>query len=265
MIPVIIPVYLGGERLKRCTDAVAAQTEVKTELFLRNNDLDNVLYTRAVNEGLRLYLHNPDVEYYLILTQDCYLRPGCLFLLKRHMEANPRAAICAPAQLNEKGDTTWAGSLDCWPYGVHVQNKLSDFAGRASQTYWANGACFLLRKSAAIEAGLLDENMRFICSDSDYSLTLRSRGWDILMVPDAQCEHTADESGKVSSPWLQEIKRQDAIYFTKKWLSGDLFRQISYEGKNITHEHAREFLSRLRQTAGTPADTVVSAGTVAPQ
>ena len=50
----------------------------------------------------------------------------------------------------------------------------------AEETYWANGACMMIRASLIREIGLLDRNLRFVCSDADYSFTARARGWTIF-------------------------------------------------------------------------------------
>lgn len=259
MIPVIIPAYRNPEQLTRCLAAVRAQTDLRVEHetveFTRINDEDNVLYTKAINEGLRSFVFLPDVPFCLVLTQDCYLEPDCLFYLLAYAKENPKAGIICPAQFDAQGKTTWAGSLNAWPAGIHVTNQLSDFAGRPMKTYWANGACMLLRTEMIREIGLLDENMQFLCSDSDYSFTARSRGWDVLFVPDAQCEHTAGESGKVSADWLQEIKIRDLIYFTEKWPRSALFRRLAYEGPTVNDADIAEYLRILREKTNSAPQT----------
>lgn len=244
MIPVIIPAFRSPERLSRCLASVALQ-DCPVENYVRDNSTDNILYTAAVNEGLRKYAYGGEADFLLVLTQDCYLKENCLVNLAAYMESNPRCGIAAPLQLSAEGATTWAGSLDAWPAGVHVQNAAAEFPG-PMKTYWASGACFLVRAECVRDVGLLDENMRFICSDSDYSLTARSRGWDVVMVPSAQAEHECDESAKVSAPWLQRIKINDMRYFTQKWLSGGLFQDLAYEGKNITGEAVLQYLTALQ-------------------
>ena len=97
-------------------------------------------------------------------------------------------------------------------------------------TFWANGACFLLRVGMIHEIGLLDDNMLFIFSDCDYSFTARSRGWKICVVPTAFCEHALNTSGGKASPQLEAVMLADQLYFAAKWLNGVVYKHLAYEG-----------------------------------
>ena len=51
---------------------------------------------------------------------------------------------------------------------------------------------FAGRTEALREVGLFDKNMKFICSDVDFSYSCRQRGWKIYVVPAARVEHAFD-------------------------------------------------------------------------
>jgi len=57
--------------------------------------------------------------------------------------------------------------------------------------------------------------MRFICSDSGYSFTARSRGWDVHIVPTVRAEHSISGSGKSAEYDINVIKVKDVIYFMR--------------------------------------------------
>lgn len=107
------------------------------------------------------------------------------------------------------------GSFEAFPFGRHQSLPLGAYTDDFD-TYWANGACMLLRVKMIREIGFLDKNMRFICSDSDYSFTARSRGWKVRVVHQAHVYHSAGSSGSGTSTFINKIKNQDAIYFAKK-------------------------------------------------
>lgn len=236
LIPVLIPYYKAPDKIERCKVALSLQTH-PLEIFIRDNSEDNILYTKAMNEGIRKYLNS---EFILLLTQDAYLTPNCLQNLHRFMHNNPSCGIASPIQM-ARGQISWAGSLAAFPVGQHRLLQLKDPA----ETYWANGACMLLRRSMITEIGLMDESMKFICSDADYSFTARSRGWKVFVVPDAIMEHELDGSAKTDNPWLTNVKINDVLYFTKKWLSGDLYRELSYEGDGLTSKVIKTEYYRL--------------------
>jgi len=253
-IPAIIPYFRAPEKLEKCIAALELQIEIPIDLYVRDNSDDNILFTKAVNEGLKQFCYLDEYEFSLILNQDAYLRTGCLVALVNALHDNPRCGIACPVQLTEDNLVTWCGSMDAYPYGVHA-GKNQSTPNIPFETYWANGACMLVRNSMIREIGLLDENMLFICSDSDYSFTARSRGWSVMVVPDAEVEHALDASGSTDTPvWLSKQKLEDQIYFAKKWLTGDVYRELSYEGKRLTNNFVKtemnksiNFLSQLNK------------------
>ncbi len=236
MIPVIIPYFKAKDKLDKCVERVKAQN-VETTLVIRDNSTDNILYTRAINECLKKWAFRDDVEFVLILTQDAYMiGDNVLEKLLEVMKQDKRAGIVSPIQMS--GDKiTWGGSMEAWPSGRHAHPGSVTLA---HETYWANGACMLVRTDMIKEIGLMDPSLRFICSDSDYSFTARARGWKVYVQPQAFIEHELDGSGSFGkNPWLDLIKLDDMINFTDKWLSAELYRRISFEGSQITPKKVR--------------------------
>lgn len=245
-IPVIIPFFKNHEALQKSTEHLYKQT-LPAEVFVRDNSFDNILFTRAVNEGLRKFCFDNSNEFVLVLSQDAYLAENCLEELVNAMRKYPKCGIATPVAQSQRGDITWYGGLDAYPLGVHrgrgpqYQNQTEPF-----KSHWANGACMLLRIEMVKEIGLLDENMKFIYSDSDYSFTARSRGWAILVAPLAVMEHTLAGSGVVNNDWLNSIKLMDQIYFAEKWLTGDVYKKLAYEGSKLSPQLIAESVANSR-------------------
>jgi len=228
-LPVVIPYYLAEESLKKCISALEASNYQPLEIFIRDNSCDNVLFTAAINEGLRKFSFDTKYKYILVLNQDAYVYHNAIDLLIEVMDKNPNCGIACPIQVkHDKSGFYWAGSYEAFPLGRHKCEL--DSNEDIFETYWANGAAMLLRTSMIREIGLLDENMKFICSDSDYSFTARSRGWKIFVSSRARVAHSSGTSGIASDGFITKQKISDAIYFGEKWLSGDVFKKLSYEG-----------------------------------
>ncbi len=247
IIPVVIPYFRAPEKLERCLKQLQEQEDVRLEIFVRDNSEDNILYTKAINEGLRKFSYNDQFEYVLIITQDAYLRPSCLKNLIKAMEFDPKCGIVAPAHVDANDHIAWMGSLQAFPWGVHrLDGKLG--LPIPINTYWANGACMLVRTSMVREIGLMDENMLFIASDSDYSFTARARGWHVLVAPDAIIEHSLDASGAAAkpNPMINQTKVKDVIYFAKKWANGDLLRELSFAPDELTSENIQRHVNNLQ-------------------
>ena len=98
------------------------------------------------------------------------------------------------------------------------------------------------------EIGLLDENYAFIGSDSDYCFTARSRGWQIWRIVGAEGVHECGSSARISEMRIEFLKIKDMLYFSNKWLTGGLYKQLSYEGKNLGLEEMNRMISDLKRS-----------------
>lgn len=234
-VAIVIPYFRAPDALNKTLSSIRAQTNIEIDIFIRDNSLDNVLYTRAVNEGLRKYCYNDDYEYSLVLNHDVIFEENSIRALVDCMVADKSIGICAPLSLDRNGRINWAGSLNAWPWGSGIVDEIKNIPTKFYETYWINGACMLLRNRMVREIGLLDENMSFICSDSDYSFTARSRGFKVGVEPSAKiCHELSGSTNRDINNPISLIKWYDMVYFCQKWISGDLFRHYAFEGKEIT-------------------------------
>ncbi len=245
-VPVIIPFYQRRDQLNRCIAALKAQNW-PVEIFVRDNTLDNIYFTAAVNEGLARFMDRP-VDYLLVLNQDMYLAPDAVAAMVAFMDDHPRCGIGAPLQLDAEDATRviWAGGYEVFPAGRHQTGRIEEFQ-QSEKIGWANGACMILRKQMVREIGLMDPAMTFIGSDSDYSLTARSRGWEIWRIATAHGIHEHGASGKITDLGMEAVKLDDVIRFGRKWLTGGLFEDLAHE-KDPTPDQARAILAKVSQT-----------------
>lgn len=245
-IPVIIPHFRAESQLKKCLSALENQSYGPLDIFVRDNSIDNILFTAAINEGLEKYSTDQDVDYILVLNQDAYVKNETIIHLVQVMESDKSCGIVCPIQISEDDQSVyWGGSYDAFPFGRHQRDPLNSYT-KDFDTYWANGACMLLRVKMIREIGYFDKNMRFICSDSDYSFTARSRGWKVRVAHKAHIHHSSGSSGAVANEFINSVKCEDAIYFANKWLSGDLYRSLSYEGERLTRMKIQTAIQNLK-------------------
>ncbi|MHC4327800.1 MAG: glycosyltransferase family 2 protein [Planctomycetota bacterium] len=235
MIPVIIPAYKNKNLLDRCIAHLKQQT-VEVEIFVRDNSVDNVYFTAAINEGIKKYLAE-DGEYILVLNQDMYLEPNAIEEMLKFMDSHPQCGIGTPLQLHPENPdyVVYGGCLQAFPFGKHRQGPLSGFV-KDEPLFWGNGACMILRKEMIREIGLMDKNLVFIASDSDYCFTARSRGWQVWRIAGARGVHEHGASRAVADADMDLLKINDMLYFGRKWLTGGLYKELSCEGENCTPE-----------------------------
>jgi GT2 family glycosyltransferase len=247
MIPAIIPGYKNTKQLEKCIAHLRNQT-LEIEIFIRDNNKDNIYFTAAVNEGIKKYLDQP-CDYILVLNQDMYLEPSAVEKMVTFMDDHPECGICAPLQLWDKNPdyVIFAGGLEAFPAGKHEHGESSEFIDD-KQIFWCNGACMMLRIEMIREIGILDKNFIFIGSDSDYCFTARSRGWQVWRIAEARGIHECGESGSSGDINIEILKIQDMIYFAKKWLTDDLYKQTAYEGQKLKTNATEKVMNELEQT-----------------
>jgi GT2 family glycosyltransferase len=248
-IPIIIPFYKNQAQLDQCVQAIKAQEiNATVEIYIRDNTNDNILFTAAVNEGIRQYVTRTDIPYILVINQDAYLHPTALAEMCKIMEANPRCGIVSPLQVGPKDpEYVVSGAMQSsFPVGRCSAGHISCFT-QDEKVHWSSGCCMLLRTMMIREIGLLDENMRFICSDSDYSLTARARGWSIYLSHKAIVVHEEGASKNVqpNNP-IEIVKLKDVLFFTEKWATNHLFKKLECNGENLKDDEINDILNTLK-------------------
>ena len=166
-IGVVIPYFRAPEALKTSLECLANQVGLSADVYVRDNSENNILFTRAVNEGLKKHCYTDEHDYVLVMNQDVFLRPHCLQRMLDVMEGAPGVGICTPISISEDGKVNWSGGADAYPWGRHLKTAMEALPAEPYESHWANGACALLRVEMVREIGLMDENMRFICTGSD--------------------------------------------------------------------------------------------------
>lgn len=241
MIPVIIPFFGSDEQLNKCRQHLSDQT-VDVDVFVRDNNKDNIYFTAAINEGIYKYL-DADCKYMIILNQDMYLEPNAVEEMIKFMDAQPECGIAMPLQLSDTDPEVviCAGATQAFPHGVHIHGKLSDHS-ESKMIHWANGACLIIRKEMIRRIGLMDENFMLIGSDSDYCFTARSRGWQIWAIATARGIHEHGITSTTTDPNIESIKLHDMYYFGMKWLNGNLYRDLADNGHAQTPEEVDKIM-----------------------
>lgn len=175
---------------------------------------DNVGFAAANNIGIR----RTESPLILLLNSDTMVLEGSIDRLIERLDATG-ATAAGPRLI----DGTLAPEVSFGPMlsplaeGLQkVRVKLASSKNALARSYitrhvsrerlvdWVSGACLLVRRSAAEEAGLLDERFFMYEEDVDFCASLRARGGRILFTPAAQVVHLRGGSftstGKAVSP-----------------------------------------------------------------
>ncbi len=238
MIPVVIPYYKKLGRLLKCKRRLNKQT-MPVIVHVVNDNKRHSGYTAAVNRGLRYWLGRPQWDYIVVCDQDMYLDQDAIKLMYELMESHPKCGIAvALQQKNDNPFIVQGGGRDCFPVGTLFEAHISYFE-EDKPIFWGDLACFMVRKECMWDIGLLDENFRFICSDSDYCLTARSKGWEVWLPGDCKGVHQKGAAHPSTYEGMpdEEVQKlpivkqmgRDQTMFKKKWVDSGYYELLSFE------------------------------------
>jgi len=153
----------------------------------------------ARNQGLRMAVG----EYCLFLDDDTVVQPGALDRLITYMDAHDDVGLCGPRLIDGEGNL----HLSCrlfptlsdkfarrLPFAFARQLRQAvemagwDHASTRDVDYMI-GACQVIRRTALMEVGFLDEHIFYGPEDVDFCLRLQQAGWRVVYHPEAVVFH----------------------------------------------------------------------------
>ncbi len=147
----------------------------------------------ARNQGAR----RGTAPFVCFLDSDARLEPDSLGRLLEPLRADADVAMSAPV-FNDQAPAASAGKAPTASTKLaRLMNRRSDYDTSAAtvgaapswDVDFAIGACQVFRRDAFTAVGGLDESFFYGPEDVDFCLRLRERGWRVVQVRDAGCEH----------------------------------------------------------------------------
>jgi hypothetical protein len=153
-------------------------------------------------------------EFVLLLDPEAVLEDLCLRPLVSRARSNRAAGVIAPLLTHADG-TTWQGSFGPFP-GLRqtlvervnlVTHRMS--GGRTSLKQVVNGTtpvdwvadvCMLVRRSAIVAAGPMDETIGSHFEDVDWCRRMHAAGWTVLVEPMATAIFEPAEAAQADGP-----------------------------------------------------------------
>ncbi len=227
-ISIIIVSYNRLDLLGSCLEAISTGTSSAHEIIVVNNastegsarvvckkfasvrlieNSCNFGYAVAVNQGARL----AGGDCLMLLNPDTVPLPGAIDQLAAFLDAQPKAGICGPKNVDEHGavvrsvyrfPTFW--SL-FWRFAL--TGPLAPLLGRYYSAItvlvnderfewvdWLAGCAFLIRADLFRKLGGFDEGYFMYFEEPDFCLRARSAGWACAYVPSAAIIHHRAQS-----------------------------------------------------------------------
>ncbi|MBC7808635.1 MAG: glycosyltransferase family 2 protein [Akkermansiaceae bacterium] len=230
-LSVIIVNWNTKSLLLDCLNAVEAAIErsrIQTEVFIVDNasndgsvdavrnafpkfrvveNTENMGFSRANNIALKFAIG----DYCLLLNSDTVVPVDLFDQLTTVMKQHNQTAVCSPLLLNR--DRT---PQICWARFPGIMSELTGQLDRSQSPYplpdfesptrrsamdpfpvdWVGGACFLVRREAMQEAGLLDEGFFMYSEETEWCHRFATRGWQTVLVPSITVTHLGGQSAK---------------------------------------------------------------------
>jgi len=179
----------------------------------------NAGFAAGVNRAARLASGSA----FVVLNSDARVEPGAIGRMLALLEANPRAALVAPALYYPDGRPQPAAfkfpglvqiALDLYPIDRLTDRGLNGRirAAQPTQIDHPLGACMLIRRAAWQDVGPLDEGYFMYLEEIDWCRRARARGWQIWHHPGARVIHHGGAStsqqpeAMLAQLWLARLR-----------------------------------------------------------
>jgi len=247
-LSIIIVNFNGGEHLQRCLASLAVHpSQASTEVIVVDNAStdgsdahatqfagvrlvklrENVGFSAGNNAGIRA----SSGELLVLLNNDTVVGAGALDALIARLEARPEAGVAGPRLVDGAGRTELSFGPMISPLGelrqkvvlaLHnrrfgpVTRWVERTTRREQFVDWVSGACLLVRRRVAEDAGLLDERFFLYTEDVDFCASVRASGWKVLFSPAAEIVHLRGRSRATAVQQSNAAYRRSHLAFYQK-------------------------------------------------
>jgi N-acetylglucosaminyl-diphospho-decaprenol L-rhamnosyltransferase len=166
---------------------------------------------RGLGAGLNAGMLAMPARYHLLINSDAWLVENAVERLVAFADAHEDAAVVAPRLRNPDGtlQRSVRGFPTLWRLATeyfflrklaprsHALNAYyaGDFDhGSARSVEWVMGSCFLVRRTAADQVGMLDEDFFLFSEETDWLYRFHQAGWAVWFTPDAEAVHVGGAS-----------------------------------------------------------------------
>jgi N-acetylglucosaminyl-diphospho-decaprenol L-rhamnosyltransferase len=216
-VSVVVVTYTSLPELERCLESVSryevvvvdhGSTDGSVELVRERFSGMRLLQqeNRGFGAGMNAGMQVAGGRYFLLLNADAWVRGDAVERLCAFADEHPEAAVVGPRLLNPDGSLqpSVRGFPTLWRLATEYfflrklapQSRLfnaffgAGFDHRSvREAEWLSAACLLVRREAADEVGLFDEDFFMFSDEVDWCCRFREAGWKVLFFPGAAVTH----------------------------------------------------------------------------
>lgn len=211
-------------------DSVARVREGFPDVHLICNT-ENRGFAAANNQGLSI----SQGRYALLLNNDTVVLDGCLDKMVAFMDVHPEVGALTCKQYDARDlEHPMPPCATAFPTPIRLMLTRLVRLLRQEHTRWGRrwlylgddpdveqeaahitGSCFMIRRAAWEQVGLLDERFFMYLEETDWCKRLREAGWQIYYTPDAAFIHYLSASGQLR-PDREELYYRSYCHFFEK-------------------------------------------------
>jgi GT2 family glycosyltransferase len=221
-VSVVVVTFNSAQWIERCLESVRGHETIVVDHGSEDETLEIVRSrfpdARVIEEensgmgggnntGMRL----ASGRYFLLLNSDAWAVEDAAERLATFADEQPEAAVVGPRLLNPDGSlqrsarafpTLWRLATEyLFLRKLAPRSRLlnrfyeGDFDhDEAREVDWLFGACLLVRRDAADEVGLFDEDFFMFSEETDWCYRFRQAGWSVWFFPGAEVVHVGGAS-----------------------------------------------------------------------
>jgi GT2 family glycosyltransferase len=187
----------------------------------------NLGFAAANNLGF----HHSSGELVLLLNPDTIVSRGSLDTLASTLMSRPEVAAAGPRLVDREGRSELSfGSMPSPLTDLRqkmlvrghpvqlpgISRAVETMTREPREVGWVSGACLLVRRTDANDAGLLDERYFMYLEDVDFCAELRAHGRKVLFVPEAEVVHLRGQSRRSAPTATEQAYRRSQVAFYEK-------------------------------------------------
>ena len=260
-VSVVVVAYNALPWIERCLESVRGHETIVvdngssdgTPAFVRERfpdvrliEQENIGMGGGNNAGMRV----ASGRYFLLLNSDAWVVGDAVERLVRFADEHPDAAVVGPRLQYPDGrlqrsvrafPTLWRLATEYLflrKLGPRTQVLNSFYGGgfahdETREVDWLFGPCLLVRRHAADEVGLFDEDFFMFSEETDWSYRFHQAGWKVYFHPDAEVVHVGGASH--GDRLYRENVRSHLRYFAKHHgsASAERARKVMLAGARI--------------------------------
>ena len=191
-------------------------------------------------EGYNKALWRLEADYFVLLNSDVEVTENWLQPLLDYMNGHENVAACQPKirSFHKKEYFEYAGAsggfIDKFGYPFcrgRVLGKLEKDRGQyddITSVFWATGACFLIRSELFWKMGGFDAHFFAHMEEIDLCWRLRSRGYELVCIPQSVVFHVGGGTLKAESPYKTYLNFRNNLLMLYKNLSDSALKKTMF-------------------------------------